>query len=326
MSKVSVVIPYFQRREGILRNTVLSALRQKTDATVRVLVVDDQSPVPARTELSEILASYPQSVRIVEQKNAGAGAARNTGLDNVDPDTDYVAFLDSDDEWTTSHISRAVWALQNGYDFYFSDFYQLAQTVTAFNRAGRIRISEHRQIHPTEPIHEYAGDMVDQILTGNILGTSTIVYNFRKFPTIRYPIDYRHTGEEYIFWLRLASSTKRIAFSSAADCRYGAGVNIYSESGWGTDKYLSLVHDDIKYRKYLLGNMGLNPAQQDGIRKRIRRLRIDYAKGLFHNLINNGKVDASMVRKHLLFDPMTLFTMAFAPGVIVYEKLRRAAS
>jgi hypothetical protein len=72
--------------------------------------------------------------------------------------------------------------------------------------------------------------------------------------------------------------------------------------------------------------MGLNPTQQDGIRKRIRRLRIDYAKGLFHNLLANGKVDTSMVRKHLLFDPMTLFTMAFAPGVIVYEKLRRSAS
>src|SRR5712691_8795178 len=98
MPKVSVVIPYFQRREGILRNTVLSVLRQKTDAVIQILVVDDQSPVPARTELSEILASQPKSVIVVEQKNAGAGAARNTGLDNVSPDTDYVAFLDSDDE------------------------------------------------------------------------------------------------------------------------------------------------------------------------------------------------------------------------------------
>jgi succinoglycan biosynthesis protein ExoW len=325
MPKVSVVIPYFQRREGILRNTVLSALRQKTDAVIQILVVDDQSPVPARTELSEILASQPKSVIVVEQKNAGAGAARNTGLDNVSPDTDYVAFLDSDDEWTASHISRAVWALQNGYDFYFSDFYQLGQNVTAFNRAGRIRVSEHRQIHPSEPIHHYAGDMVDQILTGNILGTSTIVYNFRKFPTLRYPTDYRHTGEEYIFWIRLASSTNRVAFSAAADCRYGPGVNIYSEAGWGTDKYLSVVHDDIRYRKYLISDIGLRPSQQKVLIKRIRQLRIDFATGLLHNLVNNGKVDAAVVKKHLLFDPMTFFAIVFAPCVMVYEKIRRSA-
>ena len=62
------------------------------------------------------------------------------------------------------HISRAMWALQHGNDFYFSDFYQLHQTVSAFARAGRIDVTQHPRIHPVEPIHEYQGDMFDQIL------------------------------------------------------------------------------------------------------------------------------------------------------------------
>src|SRR6202040_2082222 len=128
----------------------------------------------------------------------------------------------------------------------------LGQDVTAFIRGGRMRIEDHPRIHPSEPIYSFSGNMVDQILTGNILGTSVIVYNFRKFPDLRYPEDFRHTGEEYIFWIHLASRSGSIAFSSDPACRYGQGVNTFADSGWGTDKYLTVLHDLIKYKKYLL--------------------------------------------------------------------------
>ena len=42
----------------------------------------------------------PHSVQVIVQPNGGPGSARNTGLDSAPPDTRYIAFLDSDDEWT----------------------------------------------------------------------------------------------------------------------------------------------------------------------------------------------------------------------------------
>ena len=322
MTKVSVVIPFYQRTEGLLKNAVLSALNQKTRANVQVVVVDDGSPVPARKELQEIFRDHPASIRLVEQANAGNPGAANTGIDHVSPDTDIIAFLDSDDTWAESHIERAVWAIENGYDLYFSDFYQLGQTVTAFNRAGRIKLEDHLRIHPTQPIYEYVGDMVNQILTGNILGVSTIAYNYGRFSNLRYRADFRHTGMEYILFVNLASKSRKIAFSSDPECTYGPGVNIFSDSGWGTDKYLRVLHDIIKYKKYLLDSMELTDSQRTLLTTSLRNHRIDYAKGLFHNLASNRKVDPRLLWRQLQLDPQTFLILPFVPGLAIYKLFR----
>jgi succinoglycan biosynthesis protein ExoW len=60
------------------------------------------------------------SVKLVKQENAGCFAACNAALDNMGADTDYVAFLDSDDEWFDEHLANALIALDQGYDLYFS--------------------------------------------------------------------------------------------------------------------------------------------------------------------------------------------------------------
>jgi succinoglycan biosynthesis protein ExoW len=325
MTKVSVVIPYYQRKEGILRAAVLSALRQKTCASVQIIVVDDESPITARRELQDVRPDQPDALVIVEKKNGGAGAARNFGLDHVSADTDYVAFLDSDDVWSESHVERAIWALDNGYDFYFSDFYQLGQDVTAFIRGGRIRVEDHPRIHSSEPIYSFSSNMVDQILTGNILGTSVIVYNFKKFPDLRYPEDFRNAGEDYVFWIQLASRSRKIAFSSEPACRYGPGVNLFSDSGWGTDKYLTIQHDLIKYKKYLLKVVPLTRAQRNVVSMTLRNHRMDYGRGLVHNLIHNRKVSPSVLWNQIKLDPQTFLTLPLIPALLIASRFRRAA-
>jgi succinoglycan biosynthesis protein ExoW len=304
-SKIAVVIPFYQRQTGVLPRAVASVFEQRGDFRPLVIIVDDESPLPARTELVEHLQVYGEQILLVQQKNGGAAAARNTGLNHVPPDIPFVAFLDSDDEWMESHLSRAIWALEYGSDFYFSDFYQLNQTVTAFARAGRINVREHPSIHPSEPIHEYRSDMFDQILRGNILGTSTVVYNYQKFPDLRYPLGYRHTGEEYIFWLHLAQRSRRISFSSEPECRYGAGVNIFADSGWGTDKYLTIEQDQMKWRNYVLNAFPVSSGQISVIKNRIQESRANFATGLVHNLIHNWRVKWQILVDQINIDPLT---------------------
>jgi succinoglycan biosynthesis protein ExoW len=319
--KVSVVIPFFQRQPGLLRKAVESALTQKGDYRMEIVIVDDESPIPARTELADLLLKHSDTFIIVEQKNAGCFPAGNTGLNRVSPDTDYIAFLDSDDEWFDGHIEHAVWALDQGYDLYFSDFYQLNQTVTAFNRAKRIDVQKHPRIHPSAPIHKYQGDMVNQIITGSILGTSTIVYNRQTFADVRYLENYNHTGPEYIFWIQLALRSTKIAFAAEPECRYGGGVNIFSESSWGTDKFLSVRHEEIKWRRYLLNSFTLPDNQKNGVIAKIQQSRLGFAKGLLHNLIHNGRVNRDLLIRHAKLDPKTFLLLPTLPARIVYEKL-----
>jgi glycosyltransferase involved in cell wall biosynthesis len=83
-----------------------------------IIVVDDGSTDDTR----EVCASYGNQIEYVWQKNAGASAARNTGVNHARHP--WVAFLDSDDYWTPAHLEKMVAAIKatsGQANFYFCD-------------------------------------------------------------------------------------------------------------------------------------------------------------------------------------------------------------
>lgn len=90
--KVSAVIPAFNRRNYLPR-AIDSALAQTTPVD-EVLVVDDGSTDGS----AEFLESrYGNRVRVVRQANSGVAGARWRGIREARGE--WIAFLDSDDEW-----------------------------------------------------------------------------------------------------------------------------------------------------------------------------------------------------------------------------------
>src|SRR5215472_5672083 len=183
---VATIIPFFQRKSAIIQKAIRSALNQRSVDNFKIIVVDDMSPVPAADEITCFTDFEKERIRIVQQPiNSGPGAARNHGLDFLQgSDVEYVAFLDSDDEWHPYHLSNALVALNLGFDLYFADFLQLDQKITAFDRAKRITVADHPVLDGISTLQRYNGDMFNQILAGNIIGTSTVVYRFKKFPNV----------------------------------------------------------------------------------------------------------------------------------------------
>ncbi|MGE5500997.1 MAG: glycosyltransferase family 2 protein [Ignavibacteriales bacterium] len=96
---VSVIIPTFNRA-GILPRAVSSVLAQ-TVRDFELIVVDDGST--DGTELVVRRFADPR-VRYLSQKNQGVAAARNRGL--AEARGDFIAFLDSDDEWLPQKLER----------------------------------------------------------------------------------------------------------------------------------------------------------------------------------------------------------------------------
>ena len=95
---VSVVIPTYNRAR-VLPRAIDSALAQ----TVRpreIIVVDDGSTDETAARLSQC---YADAVRIVRQENAGVSAARARGV--AEAGGDWIAFLDSDDEWLPEKLA-----------------------------------------------------------------------------------------------------------------------------------------------------------------------------------------------------------------------------
>jgi glycosyltransferase involved in cell wall biosynthesis len=99
-SLVSVVIPVHNGGKTVAR-AIESALAQAYDA-VEVVVADDGSTDDTR----EVVGRYLGRVRVVEQANRGAAAARNLGLRAARGE--YVAFLDADDEFLPGRIEKGV--------------------------------------------------------------------------------------------------------------------------------------------------------------------------------------------------------------------------
>jgi glycosyltransferase involved in cell wall biosynthesis len=90
-SAVSVIIPVFNRA-SLIGGAIESALEQTLPGD-EVIVVDDGST----DGTPDAVRVYGDRVRMIEQSNGGAGAARNTGI--AEARNPIVAFLDSDDRW-----------------------------------------------------------------------------------------------------------------------------------------------------------------------------------------------------------------------------------
>ena len=305
----TVIIPYFQREQGILSKALRSVFAQRDITSLRVLIVDDQSPISARCELNSFGYDLKFPVTILEQTNAGPGAARNRGLDEVRSDSKYVAFLDSDDEWSEDHLANAFEALEAGYDCYFANFYQLGQSIGAFERRGRIDPQQHPRIWGKPLLHAYRGDMFNQTLTGNIVGTSTVVYNFPKFRNLRFHSGWRLAGEDYLFVMMLARCGASFAFSSKIEAVYGSGVNIYSRSGWGTEAHLLRTQNEMQYRKETKRLFKLSEPQIEFVNQQIGILRAAFSRTLLHRLINLESLNLSVLGVQAKIDPMTFLSL-----------------
>ncbi len=97
-SVIAVVIPVYNGA-AFLAEAIDSALAQG-DQMLDVLVVDDGS-----TDASAAVAArYAPRVRLMQQQNRGAAAARNAGV--AATAGDFIAFLDADDTWYPGKLAK----------------------------------------------------------------------------------------------------------------------------------------------------------------------------------------------------------------------------
>ena len=102
---VSVVIPT-RNRVDFVTNAIESALAQQ-DVEVEVIVVDDGSTDDTPAKLKAITDDRVKVVR--REDDHGEPQARNAGV--AEADNELLAFLDDDDSWTPSKLSRQLDAL-----------------------------------------------------------------------------------------------------------------------------------------------------------------------------------------------------------------------
>ncbi len=93
---VQIIVPVYNGEKTLKR--CLNSLRNQTFTDWQAIIVDDAS-IDGSIEIIESYAAQDDRFVLIKQdKNAGVSNARNKALTAVS-DSDYVAFLDSDDYW-----------------------------------------------------------------------------------------------------------------------------------------------------------------------------------------------------------------------------------
>lgn len=98
MPGISVIIPTYNRRKQVLE--ALASVQAQTLAPFEIVVVDDGST----DDTVEHLSTLGGAIRYFRTENQGVSSARNHGIRMAQGE--WIAFLDSDDEWDPGKLAR----------------------------------------------------------------------------------------------------------------------------------------------------------------------------------------------------------------------------
>lgn len=308
--KIAVIIPFFQRESGILARSLLSIYKQGYPSdSLYVVVVDDGSPITAEAELTAHPAPTGLRVKVIRKENSGPNEARNTGLENLEPDTDLVAYLDSDDEWIGDHLARAIKALSAGYTAYFANLYHLGDDIPEFEKAKRVSPAEHPEVAEDSTLRAYTGDMVHQISTANIIFMPSLVIDARVLGKARFPQAHRHGGGDYLYWMDLIQHGARFVFSTQPEVRCGSGINMWYRSGWGTDGLAKRILDEARFRHTVFNRYAKTQQTRDALKQRITELHVLMLQDAIHRLRYHKPADWPLIKRFYQEIPPSIGSM-----------------
>lgn len=112
MIKLSIVIPVYNV-ENYLAKCLDSVIVPGLDG-YEVIVVNDGSTDGSGAIAVDYAERYPALIRLIEQKNGGLGAARNTGLEAAQGE--FLFFLDSDDWLREGAVAEMLVKLEEDFD------------------------------------------------------------------------------------------------------------------------------------------------------------------------------------------------------------------
>lgn len=112
----------------------------QTITDLEIIVVDDGSTDATVSIVKQLATLYPQ-IKVIQQTNAGAQAARNTGI--ACATGQFIALLDQDDRWLPQYLGYMVQALKN-HSLAISDLQIIddaGQVITKWQKARLVSIT-----------------------------------------------------------------------------------------------------------------------------------------------------------------------------------------
>lgn len=111
---LSIIVPLYNS-EKFIDNLVYTLINQKTKYTYEVILVNDGSLDNTLSIANKYMKKYPNTIKVINQKNGGISIARNTGLAKAIGK--YIGFIDHDDYISDNYIDKLlILAYENNAD------------------------------------------------------------------------------------------------------------------------------------------------------------------------------------------------------------------
>lgn len=195
-ANISVIIPVYNVKKYL--SECLDSVVNQTYKNLQIILVDDGS-TDFSGKICDEYANNDNRIIVVHQKNAGAGAAKNTGLELIDGD--YFSIIDSDDYIELDMYEKMV----NSLEKYNADIVQcLFRNVyvnDSFDRKYKIKGNYPKVLTPKNFLKEYLYDWKYAIFANKVFKSSLL-------KDIRFPVG-RKIDDEF-FTYKLVCNAKKV--------------------------------------------------------------------------------------------------------------------
>ena len=216
INSISVVIPSFNRLPLLIK-ALESVYSQKTEVD-EVIVVDDGS----EDDTAETIEKLFPRVVLLRQLNLGVSAARNRGIRAAK--SQWIALLDSDDQWLSDKISAIRQAQQE-----FPQ-YSIIHSNEIWIRDG-VRVNAMNK-------HRKAGGWIfRKCLPLCVISPSAVVINRKVFDQVGYFDESLPACEDYDLWLRICHQMPVYYIDKPLIYKYGGHSDQLSRKFWGMDRF-----------------------------------------------------------------------------------------
>jgi glycosyltransferase involved in cell wall biosynthesis len=211
---ISVIIPAFNRAHTLPK--ALDSVLSQTLKPREIIVVDDGST----DETNAVLANYP-GLCIISQDNRGVSAARNMGIKKAGGE--WLAFLDSDDEWLKEKLEKQ-------WDAICIDDKLICHTEEIWIRNGQ-------RVNPMKKHKKFGGIIYERCLPLCVISPSSVMIHRSVFEDVGVFDESLEVCEDYDLWLRICAKYSVLFIDEPLIVKYGGHEDQLSRKYWGMDRF-----------------------------------------------------------------------------------------
>ena len=232
IGNISVVIPTYNRRQTIGRS--IDSILNQTLFPSEIIVVDDGST----DGTSDYIQSNFPSIILLQQPNKGVSSARNMGIRSSN--SDWVALLDSDDEWFPKKLEKQVMTLSQNLDIKF------CHTEEIWIRNG-VRVNQMKKHQ------KYGGHIFNKCLDMCRISPSSVLFHRSILDDVGYFDKDQKVCEDYDLWLRITAKYPVLYIDESLIKKYGGHEDQLSKVKDGIESHRIKVLEKLIMQKFTSG-------------------------------------------------------------------------